>query len=209
MFSTPRLIASRVNELENLTNYLGYKSFAMEVTLSTKDTKVSPVVDLDRVNIITTMNRIDKPISNFITDPRINSLYDDPHSAIYVSRIVRLKKNADGLKVYFDAYRDASNELIVMYRLLRSDTPDDQQLYELFPGYSNIDNNGNVIDEKNNDGTSDSFVLPSALPSDYASYEYTAKNLPLFNGFQIKIIMAGTNQAVVPKIKDLRIIATL
>ena len=208
-FESPRIILSRINEINNLQNYLGYKSFGMELTLSTKDTKVSPVVDLDRVNMITTMNRIDKPITNYITDPRVNSLYDDPSSAIYVTRVIRLRKSADSIKVYFDAYRDASNEIIVMYRILRPDTPDDQQLYELFPGFNNLDDIGNVIDEKDNNGLPDIRVLPSEAPSDYRSYEYTAKDLPMFNGFQIKIIMTGTNQALVPKIKDLRAIATL
>ena len=96
-----------------------------------------------------------------------------------------------------------------MYRILRPDTPDDQQLYELFPGFNNLDDIGNVIDEKDNNGLPDIRVLPSEAPSDYRSYEYTAKDLPMFNGFQIKIIMTGTNQALVPKIKDLRAIATL
>ncbi len=208
-FENPRIIASRVNEVANLQSFLGYKSFVMEMTLSTSDTKVSPVIDLDRVNVITTMNRIDKPISNYISDSRVNSLYDDPTSAIYVSKVIRLQKSADSLKVYFDAYRDVSNEIVVMYRLLRSDTPDDQQLFELFPGFRNVDANGNVIDAKNNDGTPDINVLPSSTDSEYRSYEYTAKDLPLFNGFQIKIIMAGTNQSIVPKIKDLRAIAVL
>jgi len=52
-------------------------------------------------------------------------------------------------------------------------------------------------------------VLPSINPNDYSSYEFNAKNLALFNGFQIKIIMSGTNQAFVPKIRDLRVIATV
>ena len=96
-----------------------------------------------------------------------------------------------------------------MYRILRPDTPDDQQLYELFPGFKNLDENGNVIDPKNNDGQPDNFVPASTSLDDFRSYEYTAENLPLFNGFQIKIIMAGTNQSFVPNIRDLRVIATL
>jgi hypothetical protein len=206
-FSTERMIASKINELNNVSTTLGNKSFVMELTLSTKDTKVSPLIDLDRVNIITSMNRINKPITNYITDGRVNTLYDDPNAAIYVSKIIRLQKNADSLKVYFDAYRDSSNEIIVLYRLLRSDVPDNQQLFELFPGYDNLDSNLEIIDPRNNSGLPDTFVSPSSSPSDMRSYEYTAKYLPLFNGFQIKIIMTGTNQAIVPRIKDLRAIA--
>lgn len=96
-----------------------------------------------------------------------------------------------------------------MYRILRSDTPDIQQLYEFFPGYDNLDPDGNVINSKNNNGLPDKLVQASTLSSGYSQYEFTAKNLPLFNGFQVKIIMSGTNQSVVPKIKDLRVIASI
>jgi len=208
-FGSMRAIYSRVNELNNLQSYPGYKSLTMELLLSTRDTKVSPMIDLDRVNLVASMNRIDKPINNLITDSRVNSLYDDPQAAIYISKVVRLEKNSDSLKVIFDAFRDESNDIRVMYRLLRNDTPDNQQLYEFFPGYDNLDSDGNVIDSKNNSGRSDKFIQASTLSSDYSQYEFSAKNLPLFNGFQIKIIMTGTNQAVVPKIKDLRVIAAI
>ncbi len=208
-FRTPRIIASRVNEVTSLQNYPGYKSFTMEMVLSTKDTKVSPLIDLDRVNIITTMNRIDRPIDNVETDPRVNSLYDDPHSAIYVSKIVRLDKSSDTLKVVFDAYTSSSNDIRVMYRLLRSDSPDSQQLYEFFPGYNNLDSFGDVIDPKNNSGKPDKFVNFSSLTTEFKTFEYTAKDLPLFEGYQIKIIMRGTNQSYVPLIKDFRAIALL
>jgi hypothetical protein len=208
-FKNTRAIYSRVNESNNLQSYPGYKSLTMELSLSTKDTKVSPMIDLDRVNLVSSMNRIDQPVANLVTDPRVNSLYDDPHSAIYVSKIVRLEKNSDSLKVIFDAFRDQSNDIRVLYRLLRNDTPDSQQLYEFFPGYDNLDTVGNVINPKNNSGRPDKLVQPSTLASDYSPYEYSAKNLPLFNGFQIKIIMIGTNQSVVPKIKDLRVIASI
>ena len=209
LFSSPRMIASRVNELEQLQSSNGYKSFEMEMQLATTDTKVSPVIDLDRVNVITTMNRIDRPVTNMLTDKRVNSLYDDPHSAIYVSRIIRLAKGSTGLKVYFDAYRDATNDIRVMYRLLRPDTPDNQELFEFMPGFANLDSNGNIRDPKNNNGLPDRLVNPSASPSDLRSYEFTSKEVPLFDGFQIKIIMSGTNHAYVPKIKDLRVIATV
>lgn len=209
LFNSPRIIASRVNEIKHLQSNTGYKSFEIEMSLATTDTKVSPVIDLDRVNVITTMNRIDKPVDNMLTDKRVNSLFDDPHSAVYISRVIRLEKGSTGLKVYFDAYRDASNEIIVMYRLLRPDTPDNQELFEFMPGFGNIDSNGNIIDPKNNNGLPDRKVNSSASPSDLSSYEFTSKEVPLFDGFQIKIIMTGTNHAYVPKIKDLRAIATV
>jgi len=209
LFNDSRMICSKINEINNLQNYPGNKSFTLEMFLSTGDTRVSPMIDLDRVNVITTMNRIDNPINNFSEDPRINQISDDPNSAIYVSKIVKLQKPSDNLKVIFDAYRHSTNEIRIAYRLFRSDTPSDQQLYELFPGYDNLDPIGNIINPSNNSGRSDRFIEPSNTSNDFGNYEYTAKNLPIFDGFQIKVIMTGTNQSYVPLIRDLRIIATI
>jgi hypothetical protein len=209
IFNSPRLIGSRVNEISYLQNYPGFKSFTMEMVLSTTDTKVSPMIDLDRVNIITSMNRIDTPVSDFLSDPRVNSLYDDPHAAIYLSKILRLEKGADTLKVTFELFIDSSNDIRVMYRLLRSDTPDSQQLFEFFPGYDNLTPDGNVIDPKNNNGKPDRRSIISSSSSDFKTLEFTAKDLPTFTGFQIKIVMAGTNQSMVPKIKDFRALALI
>lgn len=64
-----------------------------------------------------------------------------------------------------------------------------------------------VIDPKLNNGKPDRFVPASTTPGDFADYRFTASNLPEFNGFEIKIIMTGTNQAYVPKIRDFRAIA--
>lgn len=202
-------IYSKVNELYNLTSLPGNKSFTMELLLSTGDSKVSPMIDLHRVNIITTMNRINNPVVDFTLEPRVNQLSGDPNAAIYVSKIVKLTKSADSLKVLFDAYRHSTNDIRVMYRLLRNDTPDSQQLYEFFPGYDNLDGNGNIINSSKNNGKSDRFIQASNTLNDFGSYEFTGKNLVPFNGFQIKIIMTGTNQSYVPLIRDLRVIASI
>jgi hypothetical protein len=208
-FNDNRLICSKVNELNKLQNFPGNKSFTMELNFSTGDRNVSPMIDLTRVNVITSMNRINRPITNFATDPRVNQILDDPHAAVYVTKIVTLKKPADNLKVIFDAYRHFTNDIRVAYRLFRLDTPLDQQVYELFPGFENIDENGNIISEANKSGRPDRNILPSNTLDDFRNYEFTVNNLPLFNGFQVKIIMTGTDQAHVPLIRDNRVIATI
>jgi hypothetical protein len=207
--SSTRIICSKVNEEARLEDFPGKKSLTLEMVLSTNDSKVSPMIDLDRVNLITVMNRIDNPVSDFTLDPRVNGIDIDPNSAIYISKQVTLAKSADSLKVLLDAYKHSSNEIKVMYRLFRNDSPNQQQKYELFPGYTNLDENGNIINYSKNTGDSDTFISPSVNSNDFRGYEYTASNLPVFNGFQIKIIMTGTNQSFVPEIKNLRAIATL
>jgi hypothetical protein len=181
----------------------------MQFFLNTTDTKVSPMIDLDRVNVITTMDRLNNKIDNYSTDLRVNSLDSDPSAAIYLSKVVNLEKSADGLRVMFDAYRHPSNDIRVLYRIFRIDSPAEYQLFELFPGYDNLDATGEVVDKAKNSGLPDKRVLASTTEDDYREYQFNAKNLPQFNGFQIKIIMNGTNFAHVPKIRDLRAIASI
>ena len=207
--STPRIVASKGNELEKLVSFPGRKSFTLQTTLSTDDNKVSPFIDLDRVNMITIMDRINSKVSDYASDRRVNSIDQDPSAAIYLSKVVNLEKSADGLKVMFDAYRHSTNDIRVLYRIFRIDAPPQYQLFELFPGFENLDSNGNVIDPAKSNGKPDRRILASSTEEDYKEYEFNAKNLPQFNGFQIKIIMSGTNFAYVPKIRDLRAIASI
>jgi hypothetical protein len=207
--SSPRIICSQVNENQYLTSYPGKKSLTMEMTLTTTDSKVSPMIDLDRVSLITIGNRMNSKVANYATDSRVNSLRNDPTASSYVTKIVKLERAADNLKVFFDSYRHASSDIRVLYRLFRSDSEYSTQLYELFPGYDNLDVNGDVIDPANNNGRPDKNVTPSSTIGEFKSYEFTAKNLPQFNGFQIKILMSGTNTTFTPLIKDLRVIASI
>lgn len=207
-FNSPRLIASKINEITSLADYPGNKSFTIELEMSTEDSKVSPMIDLDRVNLITISNRINSKVSNYATDSRVNSLNEDPTASSYLSTIVRLEKPADNIKVLFDAFRHSSSDIRVLYRLFRSDATS-EPLWELFPGYTNLDSNGQVINPSSNNGLPDKLVLSASSEEDFKSYEFTASSLPQFKGFQIKILMTGTNSAFVPKIRDLRAIASI
>ena len=209
-FSTPRIICSRVNETDKLQDLPGNKSLTLECIFETENTLVTPMIDLDRVSMITIANRINSPIKNYITDPRINYPTGDPVSAVYISKIVYLEKSADSLKVLFDGYRPNTSDIRVMYRILRPDGANQNStLWQLFPGYENIDINGDVVDVSLNNGKPDTLVNESITPDDFRVYEFTENGLPLFTGFQIKIHMTGTNSSFVPKIRDLRVIASI
>ena len=212
-FTTPRMIASKTNEDNQLSTLPGNKSFTMELILRTRDSNVSPIIDTDRLSVITTTNRLDQPVDNFPSDERVNSRFGDPNSAIYVSKRVNLENPATFLQVKFAAYRHTSADIRVMYRLFRTDSIDAEQPYELFPGYDNLtDTTGDgfgdrVIDPKNNNGLPDKFVPPARFVDEFKDYQFSANNLPEFSGFEIKVIMTGTNQAYPPKIRELRAIA--
>jgi len=208
-FNSPRIICSQINEETYLSSFPGKKSFTMELTLSSEDEKVSPMIDLDRVNLVAISNRINSKITDYAADPRVNSLTDDPTAATYLSNIVILDKVADNLKVFFDAFRHPTNDIRVCYRIFRPDAPAEPQLWQLFPGYDNLDANLQVINSAQNNGRPDKNILSSTSEENYNTYEFTASSLPQFNGFQIKILMTGTNSAFVPKIRDFRVIATI
>lgn len=212
--SSPRIIASQINETERLTNLPGNKSFTMEFVLNTENTKLSPVIDLQRLNVITTTNRIDKVVTDFVTDERINSPVGDPHSAVYVSKKIGLETPSTSLQVRLAAYRHPTNEIRVLYKLFRSDLPDAGQPFLLFPGFSNLSKSGTnneteytIIDMSQNNGLSNENIPASTGSEEFFDYLYSQDNLPQFNGFMIKIIMTSTTQVHVPRIKELRAIA--
>ena len=212
-FETPRIIASKINEDTHTTSLPGSKSFTTEYVLTSKDTNVSPMIDLDRLSIITTTNRIDQRTSDYRVDPKINSRFNDPNGAIYITKRVDLENPATSLQVRFGAYRHVSNDIRVLYRLIRLDSPTSESTFELFPGFANLtDTTGDgfgdqVIDAKNNDGRPDKLVGASRSAEEFRDYQFTVNDLVEFHGFQIKVIMAGTNQAKVPRIRDFRTIA--
>jgi len=210
--SSTRIVCSKVNELEYLTELPRSKSFTTAITLQTTDKYVSPQIFLDNSFTDFHSNRINSPISNYSIDNRVNSFIEDPHSALYVSNTVRLSQSATSLKVILSAYRHSSADFRVLYSLIRPDSSEVTQSYELFPGYDNltIDNNNDgyldVVDVAKNSGLPDVFVR-SSRENEFLEYEFSANNLGEFTGYIIKIVMSSTNQAYPPRFKDLRSIA--
>ena len=188
------------------------------MNLTTNDENISPIVYVDggsQTEFIS--NRLNNPIGldNYSGDNRVNSILDDPHAAIYVSNTVTLTKPATSLKVILSAFRPASSDFRVLYSLIRPDSSEIDQAFELFPGFRNItkinDDGFTVVDTSKNDGRPDSLVTPNSginfTESDMKEYQFTADNLPEFIGYTIKIVMSGTNQAQPPRISSLRTIA--
>ncbi|MGA1049138.1 MAG: hypothetical protein ACO3UU_14105, partial [Minisyncoccia bacterium] len=215
-FNSPRLICSEVNEKRFITEAPGSKSLTMEFLMTTEDSRVSPVIDTINVSTVLTSNLINSPYgvnanSNYENDDTVRSLYDDKHSVIYISKPVRLKIPANSIKVLLSASRNIVNDIRVLYQIFRDDAPKASQNYELFPGFSNyqIDGQGikRVIDPSLNDGSADSFIELSS-ESSFNDYEYSVDDLPDFSAFAIKIVMASTNQATPPLVRQLRAIAT-
>ena len=204
-FPNVRMVASKANESAQLTALPGEKSLTVDLTLSTNDQNVSPVIDAFKSSINVKTSRINSPVGNYAQSSKANQL-DDPHDNLYQTKVIRLENPATSLKVLFAAFRPASADIRVLYRLFRADSDSIDKVFELMPGFDNLDSSGFVISEKNNSGKPDRNVSPS-LDDQFLEYEFTKNGLPPFTGFQVKICLTSTNQAQVPELLDFRAIA--
>ncbi len=212
-FTTPRLICSKVNESNRLSSLPRSRSLTLSVTMETTNSNLSPVLDVsEAATFVVNRNRINNPVSNYVSDGRVNLSSGDPHSSIYISKKINLIQPASSLKVILSSFRHSSSDFRVLYKLFRTDSSEVDQTYQLFPGYTNlIDSDADgigdtIVDTYLNDGSSDIFVRASN-DDEFLDYQYTIDNLEQFNGFVIKIVMSGTNEAYAPRFRDLRAIA--
>ena len=207
---TLRTVGSKENEVEflNSTTFEGQKSFTLELNLSTTSSLVSPIVDMDQVFVDLDSYRLNQPvgISSYATDSTVSDDATELHAFTYVSNRVNLEKSATSIQAFLTAYRSASSDIRMLYKLYRPDVPENETKWELFPGYDNLDVNGNVINSDNNNGRSDGDVPPS-IDGEVREYSFTIDDLPAFTSFAIKIVVSGTNQADPPRITQLRAIS--
>lgn len=212
VLNSPRIIASQVNESAKLSSLPKNKSFTMSLDLASDNENVSPLVDLDNACVIVSRTRVNNPISDYALDGRSNSITDDPHGGIYVSKNVELKQPATSLKVLVAAYRHSSADFRVLYQLIRNDSEDVDQSYVAFPGYDNLEDTDSdgfgdtVLDSAKNTGRPDAKVLAN-VDGEFSEYQFSVDDLEPFIGFKIKIVMSGTNEAYAPRFQDFRAIA--
>jgi len=184
-FDEPKLVASVVNESAKLS---GSKSLNLQLLMTTENQNVSPVIDTDRCSLITTTNRVNN-LSIGVNDAEKNA--GDLNSAVYITKVINLLNAANTLKVRFEAWRHPQTEIRVMYKL----NPVGTSLSFDEIGYTYF--NGNGLEDKSIQKTEDLL---------YRDFEYTLETTD-YTSAQIKIIMTSSNQAYVPLIKNLRVIA--
>tara|TARA_R100001163_G_C4960334_1_gene124431 strand:- start:121 stop:678 length:558 start_codon:yes stop_codon:yes gene_type:complete len=183
----------------------------MNLELFTGELSLSPMVDLDRVAVILASNRVNNPITNYVTDNRVSTLIDDPNAFVYASVPVSLENPATAIKIYMTGHINLFNDIRAFYAI--SNDPNEEFVYNPFPGHTNLLESGQVINPANNNGLPDKLVPKTdklayiSREVVYKDYEYTIDNLPNFRYFGIKLIGTSTNKANPPRIKDLRVIA--
>ena len=201
--TTTAMVASGINETNEMS---GSKSLEMPIVMTSQNSNISPVIDLDRRSFIAIGNRINNVDSSSDVFPTTDYVAPtepdgDQNSAIYLTKAVTLEQSASAIRVVFSAHKQNTSEIQVMFKTLRtSDSSDFDDIgYEYF----------------NTDGSPDNTVPNSLVKTDFQEYVYTAGvnddgvGAPLdeFIQFQIKIIMQGTDATKPVRIKDLRAIA--
>ena len=210
---TTRIVASEANENARLTNLFRNRSLTARVAMNNGGNIYnSPMICLDTMAVKFSSNRLNKPVDddNYPHDKTANGLFGDTHTSYYTSRPIYIKQPATSLQVVLDAFRPSSTDFRVLYSLIRPDSSEIDQKFVLFPGYKNsVDTTGDgfgdtPIDPSMNDGRPDKLVNPGG---DFREYQYTINDLEPYTGFVIKIVFNGTNQAVVPVVKNIRALA--
>ena len=199
-FTTPKLMASIANETNQMQ---GTSSANLYLELSSTKSNLSPIVDTQRVSLVTTSNRIgdvdgayDKEFyfnqnANY-TDIGSES-YEDFNPANYITKLVTLQNACTGLRVEFGAFNPSSSCNIDVYvKALSGEESNPNEI-----GWTEITdpNYASTQDEQ--------FFRDFKYEFDITSGNANAT----FTQFAVKIRMRSKNQAVVPIIKDLRCIA--
>ena len=209
-FETPRMVASSINQNDNLADIMpASKSVVFEIIMNSQDENISPMIDLERMAAILTTNRLstgDFDNDGFMKRTKVTG--EDPNTATYISNLVELSNPAASILLEFSAYRTQGSEIRAFYKTMEEGTSEDSfdLDFEPFPGFSNTDQFGKVIDPNKNTGLPD-LNVPASVGNEFLEYTFNSRELPKFKAFQIKVVMVGDNQAKPPKIKELRGIA--
>jgi len=211
--SSPRIIASRVNETNNtqIQALPGDRSLGLRLNLSTVDNRLSPMVDTQRMSAILVSNRVDNLISNYATDNRVNAFETDPSACQYLSKEINLQESASSIKVLLSAHINEFSDIRVFYAI--GDKANFKPIFVPFPGYANLNEKGEVISLAESDGRPDTFISKvnsvgsfDSLDLDFKEYTFTVNNLPNFKSYRIKINLTSSDQTYPPRIKELRVI---
>ena len=83
--------------------------------LGTTNTLVSPQIDLQRCSLETFSNRINSEITDYATDPRVNTLFEDPNACQYISKEVTLENPASSIRIMLDAHVNQVSDIRAFY----------------------------------------------------------------------------------------------
>jgi hypothetical protein len=165
----------------------GANRLKLTSSLSTTDSRISPVVDLDRISLVT----FDNIVNN---SSEFEGTRDDGQCAArYITKSIKLESPADQINIYADAMRPDSSTSIEVYakfNTLNSTTPFDSL------GWTKIN-------------LKDGSKIPVSTNFEFGEVEFEGSSADEFNQVAVKILFKSSDKAFVPEIRNLRVIATL
>ena len=189
-FTAPRMVASSINETNEMS---GNKSLFVNCSMTTTNTKVSPVIDLQRVSAFTIQNRLNQPSSSDVNYVADTTNVGTSSAAVYLTKPVILENPTTALDIRLTQNVRSSSSVEVYFRTSSSEEA------------RNIDDLSWI--PFNTTGAEDTTVTPAEDNETFKEYKYSTTGLNEFTAFQLKIVMKGTNSSYPPVIKDLRGIA--
>lgn len=198
-FDEENVILSRTTEVASFSSQSSAQAKAEMVTTTRY---LSPVIDLSRSNAVYVHNLINNDDTDEAGAPEGGNAINK-----YISKTVTLAdgQDAEDLIVSLTAYRPPNSTVKVYYKIRNDedgDLFDEKNWVEMdYPEvYSSKANRNNFIDM--------SFSVPSSqLSSGVVQYTSGGNTFLGFKQFAVKIVLLGTNSALVPRVADLRVIA--
>ena len=198
------------------------KSLVLKGTLSTTDTRLSPVIDLSRANAYV--------IENFINNSFTNETNEVGDAEMrYISKPVELAdgQDAEDIKIFLNSYKPSGTDIKVYarihntedsqafedkdYTLLTqitasntiSDSVDTTDFKEFEYGFSANSNGDNFLGSND-----DNQAQLNSANNNVVSYRSSDGSIyATYKTFAIKIVMTSSGTNIVPLVKDVRAIA--
>jgi hypothetical protein len=198
------------------------KSLVIKGTLSTTDTKLSPVIDLSRANAYV--------IENFINNSFTNETNEVGDAEMrYISKPIELAdgQDAEDIKVFLSSYKPAGTDIKVFAKILNtedgqsfedkdyslltqitasntiSDSVDRTDYKEFEYGFTANTNGDNFLGSN-----SDNQAKLNSANNNVVSYRDSDGAIyATYKTFAIKIVMTSTGTNIIPLVKDMRAIA--
>ena len=163
----------------------GADQLKLQAVLSTTDSRISPVVDLDRISLVT--------FDNIVNDSNEFETTEDSGqcAARYITKSVKLENPSDQVDVYFDAVRPDESTSVEVYARFGNKTSSNS--FDAIP-WTKIETDGKV---------------PVSSNYQFGEVHYKGLITEEFDQVAIKVLFRSSNRAYVPEIKNLRIIASL
>jgi len=189
--TSPKMVVSSINETNEMS---GSKSMFITLTMNTTNTKVSPVLDTQRMSAFVIQNRVNNPTTgntpDFVADTAPTG---SSTAAVYLTRPIVLENNSTALDIRLTSNIRSSSDVRLYYRTTGG--AETRKIDDL-----------NWL-PFNSDGSADLTVTPAEDDDTFREYKYSVSGINDFTSFQIKIVMKGTISSYPPRIKDMRGIA--